>query len=251
MAADCNDTVSLGQPAGTALFVELPAGGGIRTGISLARAGDMDLARRGSLPWRARLFAALGVDPGRVRCVRQVHSRAVVRMDGSEPLEGPFVEADGMVTDRADLVLTVTVADCLPIYLVDPRTGAFALVHSGWKGTGIVLEAVRMMRSIYGTRPADLAVTIGPGIGPCCYTVPAERHDRFRSEFGPRAVQRGAEGSFRLDLRAANSSLLEREGVEDVTVVSDCTACNPLLGSFRREGAGAFTRMLAFIGGRP
>jgi len=251
MAGDCSRTVPLGQPVGEALFVEIPVGSGPRAGISLARAGDMDLAGSCSLPWRTRLLSAVRIEPRQVRCVRQVHSRTVVRMDGSESADGPFAEADGMVTDRADLALTITVADCLPIFLADRRTGAFGLVHSGWKGTGIVVEAVRMMRSLYGSRPADLAVTIGPGIGPCCYTVPAERHDRFRSEFGPRSVQRGLDGSFRLDLRAANGSLLEGEGVEDMTVVSDCTSCNPLLGSFRREGPAGFTRMLAFIGGRP
>jgi len=105
------------------------------------------------------------------------------------------------------------------------------------------------MGAAFGTRAADLAVTIGPGIGPCCYTVPADRYELFRAGFGPESVQRGADGGYRLDLRAANAALLEREGVGGVAVVSDCTACNPLLGSFRREGA-AFTRMLAFIGGR-
>ncbi len=219
-------------------------------GISLARAGDMDLAKRSDLPWRERLFAVLGVGSERVRCVRQVHSRRVVRIDGSEPLDGPFVEADGMVSDRRELLLTITVADCLPIFLADRRAGAFAIVHSGWKGTGIVVEAIRMMAGAYGARAADLTVTIGPGIGPCCYTVPVERYEGFRCRFGDRAVRCGADGSFRLDLRAANASLLEREGVEDVTIVSDCTSCNPLLGSFRREGATAFTRMLAFVGGQ-
>jgi YfiH family protein len=249
--------VTLGQPAGAPLFVPIPLGSsGPRAGISLARAGDMGLSRRGDPTHpgdpasRIALLAAFGVEPQRVRCVRQVHSLRVVRIDGSESPDGPLVEADGMVTDRPDLLLTVTVADCLPIFLADRRGGAFALVHSGWKGTGIVAEAVRMMVSTYGTRPADLAVTIGPGIGPCCYTVPVERYGQFRGRFGPRAVQRGPDGSLRLDLRAANVSLLEREGVEDVTIVSDCTSCNPLLGSFRREGAAAFTRMLAFIGGR-
>jgi YfiH family protein len=249
MAADCSRVVPLGQPGRASLFAEIPVNGGPRAGISLARAGDMDFARRDALPWRRRLFARLGVEPRQVRCVRQVHSRIVVRVEGSEAPPDPAVEADGIVTDAADLLLTVTVADCLPIFLADRRTGAFALVHSGWKGTGIALEAVRMMASAYGTRAADLAVTIGPGIGPCCYTVPVERSDRFRSEFGPRAVERASDGSFRLDLREANVAMLEREGVEEIVVISDCTSCNPLLGSFRRQGPRAFTRMLAFIGG--
>lgn len=226
----------------------IPVGAGPRAGLSLAAAGDMDLERRGELPWRARLFAAIGVAPDRVRCVRQVHSRTVVKVDGSEPSDGPFAEADGMASDRPDLLLAVTVADCLPIFLADRRTGAFALVHSGWKGTGIAVEACRLMRTAYGARIGDLAVTIGPGIGPCCYTVPEERWRLFRDRFGPRSATRGLDGSFRIDLRAANAALLEREGVEDVTVVSECTSCNPRLGSFRRQGPG-FTRMLAFVGG--
>jgi hypothetical protein len=215
----------------------------------------MALDRRTELPWRGRLVAALRVPPVRVRAVRQVHSRVVVRVDGTEAAGGPFAEADGLVTDRRDLLLTVTVADCLPIFLADRRTGAFGLVHSGWKGTGIVAEALRVLAAAYGSRAADVAVTIGPGIGPCCYAVDRRRWESFRAAYGGRAVQRGLDGSFRLDLRAANLALLERAGVGSVTVVADCTACNPLLGSFRREAAGgpdplAFTRMLAFIGGR-
>lgn len=231
-------------------FVGIRVEGGLRAGLSLAAAGDMALDRRAILPWRARLFAALGVAPGRVRAVRQVHSRTVIRVDGSEPADGPFVEADGLVSDRADLLLTVTVADCLPIYLVDRRTGAFGLVHSGWKGTGIVVEALGAMAAAYGSRTADVAVAIGPGIGPCCYAVDPRRWEAFRAEFGDRAVQRGLDGSLRLDLRAANLGLLERAGVGRVEVVADCTACGSRLGSFRRQGP-SFTRMLAFIGCRP
>ena len=153
-----------------------------------------------------------------------------------------------MVSDRPDLLLTVTVADCLPIFLADPRTGAFGLVHSGWKGTGIVVEAVRAMTRAFGSRAADIAVTIGPGIGPCCYAVPAERHERFRADFGGRAVQRGLDGSFRLDLRAANAALLEREGIgqrlDRRGLHRRATRCWARSGG---KGPG-FTRMLAFIG---
>lgn len=250
MAAECSGKPRGGQPDGAIAapaFVAIGVAAGFRAGLSLAAAGDMDLARRAELPWRARLFAGLGLAADHVRAVRQVHSRTVILVDGSEPADGPFVEVDGMVSDQPDLLLTITVADCLPIFLAEPRTGAFGLVHSGWKGTGIVVEAVRTMTRVFGSRTADIAVTIGPGIGPCCYTVPEDRYDLFRADFGHRAVQRGLDGSFRLDLRAANAALLEREGVGHFSIVADCTACNPLLGSFRREGT-CFTRMLAFIG---
>jgi polyphenol oxidase len=220
---------------------------GVRAGVSLLAAGDMGLSRRDVDPSHAVFLAFLGVEQSRARAVRQVHSRTVVPVDGQPAGELAAAEADGMVTRREDLLLTVTVADCLPVFLHDTRTGAFAVVHSGWKGTGIVVEALRLMAVTFGTRAGDLAAAIGPGIGACCYEVPAERFDAFRANFGPGAVREPR----RLDLRAANVSLLEAAGVGTVSVVEECTCCSPRLGSFRRQGAGGFTRMLAFIGRWP
>ena len=78
----------------------------------------------------------------------------------------------------------------LPIFLVDPVTGAFGLVHSGWKGTGIVHAALESMMAAFGTDPRDVSVTIGPGIGPCCYRVPEERARVFLRKV--RRLRRGA-----------------------------------------------------------
>jgi YfiH family protein len=229
-----------------------------RAGISLLCAGNMGLARRASDPSYGRLLAALGVTADRARSVAQIHSRSVVIVDGQPPASVVAAQADGMATLRPDLLLTVTVADCLPIFLADRVSGAFAIVHSGWKGTGIVVDAIRHLAERFGTRARDLVVAIGPGIGPCCYTVPQERYEEFCARFGPTAVAGGdaahgeaARGDFRLDLRRANIALLESEGVRDISVVEECTCCSPRLGSFRREGPGEFTRMLAFIGRWP
>jgi YfiH family protein len=142
------------------------------------------------------------------------------------------------------------VADCLPIFFEDRESGAFGIVHSGWKGTGIVRTAIKTMNESFGTQASAVSVTVGPGIGPCCYDVPLERYDAFRSEFGAAAVRRDEEGKCFLDLRSANLALLCDAGITDVTVIEDCTACSPVLGSFRRQGPRAFTRMLAFIGAR-
>ena len=197
---------------------------------------------------RVRLLRSLGMDPDHAYGLRQVHSRRLVRVDGERPADLQAVEADGLMASEPAAALTVTVADCLPIFLVDRRSGAFALVHSGWKGTGIALDAVRAMGRGWGTRAEDLSVAIGPGIGPCCYRVPEERAAGFAREFGADAVVRGTDGQPRLDLRRANVRLLESAGIAAVTVVEDCTCCTPTLGSYRRQGSVTYTLMMAFLG---
>jgi polyphenol oxidase len=235
-------------------FCEIPlaadsaAVSGLHAGISLARSGDMSFARRQVLPGRARLLSELGVGEDRVFGTRQVHSQRVTVVDGQPPAACAAMEADGMITDRPEAVLSATVADCFPIFLVDVLSGAFGLVHSGWKGTGIAVEALRAMRARYGTDPHDVAVTIGPGIGPCCYSVPEDRAAFFAGQFGAGAVVRDPDGRPRLDLREANLALLRGAGVQRTTVVTDCTSCSTALGSFRRQGAESFTLMLACIG---
>jgi hypothetical protein len=145
-------------------------------------------------------------------------------------------------------VLSATVADCLPIFLQDTANGAFGVVHSGWKGTGIVVNALAAMHDRYGTRATDVAATIGPGIGSCCYRVPEERADLFARQFGAAAVVRSQDGTPSLDLREANLALLRDAGVEVVTVVEDCTSCSEALGSFRRQGPARYSLMLSCIG---
>jgi polyphenol oxidase len=224
------------------------AGDELRAVISLARAGNMALSRRGDLPWRTSLFSLLGMEEERLFGLRQVHSQNVVVVDQQGPGELAAVEADGMITSRPDAVLSATVADCLPVFLVDTLGGAFGLVHSGWKGTGIVAGALRALRHSYGTRPQNVAVTIGPGIGPCCYRVPEERAELFSRQFGAATIVRNHDGTPSLDLREANLALLRDAGVETVTVVEDCTSCSEALGSFRRQGPASYSLMLSCIG---
>ncbi len=213
---------------------------GVRAGLTLARAGDMRLDGVRA----QRLFARLGVEAP--AWVRQIHSRRVLVAGAGISPGAPLGEGDGLVTDAPGVFLAVTVADCLPIFLAERDGRAVGLVHSGWRGTGIAAEAVREMGRRWAVAPQRITATIGPGIGSCCYRVEEERYRGFRRDFGA-ASARGAAGDRRLDLVAANLRLLRDAGVGEIVVSGDCTCCNPLLGSFRRQGS-AFTHMAAFIG---
>jgi YfiH family protein len=174
------------------------------------------------------------------------------------------LKADGLISRDREAVLSVTVADCLPVFLYDTGgrpdtgTGGFALAHSGWKGTGIALEALCLMERIWHTRPEDVAAILGPCIRRCCYRVDGERARAFESEFGGTGgggpgifplepVVSEAGGEFFLGLQAANIRLLAGAGVRNIAVCEDCTFTDERLGSFRREGPG-YTRMTALAG---
>jgi len=246
------------RPVPGAMHAAIPlplAPTGLQAGISLRAAGD----QRAGSPAREAFFRTLGVPAeslagfaGLRYACRQVHSRRVLALSAPSPTartpaEVAELEADGLASDRPGDLLTVTVADCLPIFVYDRRGGAFALLHSGWKGTGIVTEAVRLLAEEYGTPPEQLVAVIGPGIGACCYAVDAGRAEDFRRQFGQRAVRSESGGRFFLDLRAANAELLAAAGVREVHAAEECTACSSELVSFRRDGPGC-GRMAAFIG---
>lgn len=102
----------------------------------------------------------------------QVHGAEVSLIDSDGP--GEIVPGvDGLMTNRADVLLGIYVADCGLIWLADPVTGAIALLHSGRKGTegGILTRAIGELKEAYGCRPSDLIVMLGPCIRPPHYEV--------------------------------------------------------------------------------
>ena len=236
--------------------------------VSLRAAGDM----RRPEPLR-RLLGAAGLAPSQVCRAAQIHSQRVVaeqacrrlvppgrrgrhRRHGRTPLGERWAArtADGLVAGpdsaAAGVALMVTAADCVPILLAAPG-GAYALLHSGWRGTGIAAAAVHRLRERYGADPASLTVVLGPAIGACCYHVDEERYRLFRERYGAGAVRTGAgPGGARtryLDLHAANTVLLRRLGVRDIRAVRTCTSCDSRLFSSRRDGGGLLCPLMAAL----
>ncbi len=226
---------------------------GISCAISSRALGDMRYLPDAENPNRTRFFQEIGLEASRVRSRVQTHTRdvAVAGEDGGCP-------GDGLVTDDPSLALAVTVADCLPVFLLDTERNAFALVHSGWKGTGIAAAALSLMAERWGTRAEAVAAILGPCIRSCCYGVDEGRAAVFQAEFGEAGGRGSAAfplgpvvsregGRVFLDLQAANARLLAAAGVRDLAVCEDCTFTDERLGSFRREG-DRYTRMAAVVG---
>jgi YfiH family protein len=181
--------------------------------------------------------------------VRQVHGARAVRADApTEPRE----EADVVVTRAPGVAACVSVADCVPILLADPQTGAVAAVHAGWRGTiaRAAAEGVRALAREAGAPASRLLAAVGPAIGPCCYEVSPDLAARFREELGPETVRAGA--APRLDLWRANVAVLRAEGVAagGIDVLARCTACERDVFFSHRRDAGRTGRQVAFIAPR-
>lgn len=214
----------------------------MRAFLSLASAGDMEFRYGKDNARRTAFLGEAGISGERLVGIELAHSRSVLYAEKQKDVL--WRKADGLFTRSEGACLAVTVADCMPIFFHDRSTGAFGVLHSGWKGTGIALVALRALRARYGSRAQDVAFILGPHIGPCCYEVEAERAVQFMEEQGPEAAE-CREGRWYLDLGAANEALLRRSGVQDIARERSCTACDRRLGSFRRQGKAGFTRMMA------
>jgi polyphenol oxidase len=188
-----------------------------------------------------------------IRTVRQIHcERSVVTAGGlwSPP------EADGLISAEPGVLLAILTADCIPVLVADPVHHVVAAFHAGWRGTvaRVVELGIARMVAEFGSIPANLQAAIGPGIGPCCYTVGDEVHSRFLENFSYGAeLFHPSEGKLRLDLPLANQRQLEAAGLPTHAIqrVGGCTNCQPDLYFSHRADHGRTGRMMSVIGIRP
>lgn len=190
----------------------------------------------------------------------QTHTDIVRVVDGSNRGEGLFrevePECDALVTNTPGVVLAAFTADCTPILLHDPVTGAVGAVHAGWRGTvaDIAGKTVLAMRENFGAEPANIRAAIGPNIGVCCFETHTDVPDAVRAVLGDAAeafiVPAGEK--FRVDLKGVNAALLRRAGVKHIEISCDCTACRPdRFWSHRRVGndRGSLAAIIVCEGG--
>jgi YfiH family protein len=175
-----------------------------------------------------RICAALGITRAKIVSPHQVHSAAVRVVDARD--RGQVCEqTDALVTDTPGVYLMLRFADCVPVLFHDPVRRVVGLAHAGWRGTVacIARATVREMVETFGCRPADIRAGIGASIGPCCYEVGDEVVEAARRVFPsvPDLLQRQPSGRWHLDLWVANRHQLVSEGLSEIEVSAQCTAC--------------------------
>ncbi|HEX8355168.1 MAG TPA: peptidoglycan editing factor PgeF [Pyrinomonadaceae bacterium] len=223
---------------------------------SLNLAGFDQDAAENILENRRRFLSAVGVGWKLAACW-QVHGSDLRVVRSAEDPRSEDERCDALATNLKGVLLGVKTADCVPVLLGDPRAGACAAVHAGWRGTlaGIVKHALARMREEFGTDPADVRAAVGPAALGCCYEVGRDVVEAFRGEFGDddSLFAPTREGHALVDLHEANRRQLVASGVapERVHLLPLCTMCRPdLFFSYRRDRKlhGRTGRLMSVIG---
>lgn len=179
------------------------------------------------------LGSAVGFDPKNVVFCKQIHSDIVHQATEADRGAGlyapPLSPCDALITDVPGLALVTFTADCTPILLHDPVTGAVGAAHAGWRGTvsAIAAKTVEAMVHSYGSRPEDIRAAIGPNIGYCHFETHEDVPNALLEAFGPEMhafIRQDGEKYF-ADLKAVNAWVLRRAGVAHIDISTECTVC--------------------------
>ena len=182
----------------------------------------------GFKPTRSGLTLTLPLSLAKGEATQDARSHPKVWAGANIPITRgkEFSGCDGIISNQRGIALGIYVADCCAVYIVDPKTPAIGLVHSGRKGTelGVVTNAVRQMIERFGSNPANMVVQLSPCIRPPHY-----------------------EMDFAAEIRRQCRPL----GVQHIHDSRICTACDLARYYSYRAEKGKTGRMLAVLGLNP
>ena len=207
-----------------------------------------------------RVAMALGCPDRRTVCVWQVHGKEVCVWPGQANDVTPgdpttvVAQADALVSADAKVLISVRVADCVPVLLADRTGSVVAAIHAGWRGVvGQIIEAtLACLRDQFQLSPKDLLTAIGPCISAEHFEVGQEVAAAFEAADLAAAIRRDFQPRPHIDLQQALALQLERAGVpvEQIDRNDRCTFADR--GEFysHRRDEGRTGRMAAVIGAR-
>ncbi len=191
---------------------------------------------------RSEFAKILKLDYQKIVIPKQIHSSNVIICAKA----GNIIDTDGIITDNKNLVLSIQVADCIPIYLYDTQKQIIGLIHAGWRGVnlGIIENSIDKMREL-NSESIDIKVLLGSSIRQCCFEVGPEVAELFDKEY----QEIGKSDRMQLDLQSIVIDILINKNIqsENIVDIKECTCCSDKYHSFRRDGDKT-SRMIAMMG---
>lgn len=206
---------------------------------------------------------------------RQCHTNNILAVKNKTNIFSPdfnlekYKKTDGLVTNKKNILLATTNADCILFLLYDPVKNVIANVHSGWKGTlkRIVVQAVNKMMNEFGCKPKDIICCICPSIRKCHFEVSQDVKELFQNEFGNLEgslyvddqenkitinlddIIEEKQNKWNIDTVLINKILMQNMGLIPENIIDSgiCSMCNPnLIHSYRteKEGFGLETALI-------
>jgi len=227
-------------------FSPLEKFGFVRHGFILGKKDGTGI-NSSDIPELISIASGIPEEKFRVVIPKQVHQAKVLSFKEKLEEKVKSIEGDALLTDQDNLFLILQVADCLPVFLVDPETKILGLAHIGWRGAvlGITEEVISEAKEIFKAKPSDLCLVFGPSIGKCCYKVSGDLTVLFDEKY---IDKRGTENYLYLADFVKDKFLKSGVKEENIFVSGECTFCgDKRYQSYRREKEKA-GRMIAFIG---
>jgi len=182
----------------------------------------------------------------------QVHGNAVLISNEPRKIHETHKRGDGIVTDNSSVTLMMLFADCVPIFLFDPRHHVVAIAHAGWQGTvnRISESVVKTLVTHFETRPCELVIGIGPSIGVDHYEIGLDVKSEVESKLGiiARKSLRLVNKRTYFDLWYANQAILQELGILRIEVANICTACDTTTWFSHRGENGKTGRFAGVLG---
>lgn len=225
----------------------------IAAAFSRRQDGNMSLCYgdiKNSLGNRKKFLGDIGIDYRNLICAKQVHGKNVEYVTegnkgkGALDYDSSFTDTDGFITDKKNVPIAILTADCLSVFIYDPRRPAIAILHAGWRSTekNIAQSGVNRMQEKFGSVPQDLQIGFGPSIRSCCFEV----ENDFKSNFAFGLLKR--DGRIFMDIALINQRQLIDCGVREENIFDPalCTFSDDDFFSFRKE-AGHAGRLISVI----
>jgi YfiH family protein len=193
---------------------------------------------------RRLFFLDLGLDESDAALSYQVHGCEILKVENACRENG----YDALITNKKNLTLIVSIADCTPILIHDPVKNVIAAIHAGWRGTvsEIVLKTISKMKSEYFSDPMDCKMYIGPCIGFNQFEVGPEVATHFVGNLKRKST---SNDKYFVDLKSANKNqgLLAGIPENNIEVSELCTFCEENQFFSHRRDKGDTGRMIAVI----
>ena len=191
-----------------------------------------------------KICKVIGIEYNDIVKTNQVHKDIIKKVNDkvnkNEPdfFEEIYESTDGLVTNKKNIDICTTNADCIVLMMYDTKKNVIANVHSGWRGTiqKVSAKTIEKMEQIYGCNPKNIICCISPSIRKCHFEVDEDVKNMFENSFKDISKFASKENKWHIDTVKINIEILKEKGVKEENIIDSkiCTVCNSnLIHSYR------------------